>query len=101
MPFWTLRRKAFAAGTLLVALTFGWAAVVVAVALAGAHDEARSADCRSPPLPPIPPSGRIRDATRLTSSPRGSRSLSPGSSTTEGAHAARKPSGLHRPGRAA
>src|SRR5213595_2169087 len=44
MPFWTLRRKAFAAGTLLVALTFGWAAVVVAVALAGAHDEARSAD---------------------------------------------------------
>ena len=44
MPFWTLRRKAFATGTLLVALTFGWAAVVVAVALAGAHDEARSAD---------------------------------------------------------
>src|SRR5207237_2695583 len=44
MPFWTLRRKAFAAGTLLVALTFGWAAVVVAVALAGAHDEARSSD---------------------------------------------------------
>src|SRR6266513_4282449 len=44
MPFWTLRRKVFAAGTLLVALTFGWAAVVVAVALAGAHDEARSAD---------------------------------------------------------
>src|SRR5213596_1748542 len=44
MPFWTLRRKVFAAGTLVVALTFGWAAVVVAVALAGAHDEARSAD---------------------------------------------------------
>src|SRR2546430_11574438 len=44
MPFWTLRRKVVAAGTLLVALTFGWAAVVVAVALAGAHDEARSAD---------------------------------------------------------
>src|SRR5216117_3607604 len=44
MPFWTLRRKVFAAGTLLVALTFGWAAVVVAVALAGAHDEARSSD---------------------------------------------------------
>src|SRR2546430_12631356 len=44
MPFWTLRRKVVAAGTLMVALTFGWAAVVVAVALAGAHDEARSAD---------------------------------------------------------
>src|SRR3989442_7880961 len=44
MPFWTLRRKLVAAMVLLVALTFGWAAVVVAVALAGAHDEARSAD---------------------------------------------------------
>src|SRR5690242_1817843 len=44
MPFWTLRRKFVAAVTLLVALTFGWAAVVVAVALTGAHDEARSAD---------------------------------------------------------
>src|SRR5947209_6847395 len=44
MPFWTLRRKVVAAGTLMVALTFGWAAVVVAVALAGAHDEARSAE---------------------------------------------------------
>src|SRR2546430_3513538 len=44
MPFWTLRRKVVAAGTLMVALTFGWAAVVVAVALAGAHDEARSSD---------------------------------------------------------
>src|SRR6266566_3793882 len=28
MPFWTLRRKVFAAGTLLIALPFGWAAVV-------------------------------------------------------------------------
>src|SRR5881398_3041724 len=44
MPFLTLRRKVVAAVTLLVALTFGWAAVVVAVALAGAHDEARSSD---------------------------------------------------------
>src|ERR1041385_3522706 len=44
MPFWTLRRKFVAAVTLLVALTVGWAAVVVAVALTGAHDEARSAD---------------------------------------------------------
>ena len=43
MPFWTLRRKLVAAMVLLAALTFGWAAVVVAVALAGAHDEARSA----------------------------------------------------------
>jgi len=44
MPFWTLRHKLVAAMVLLAALTFGWAAVVVAVALAGAHDEARSAD---------------------------------------------------------
>src|SRR5437867_13092562 len=44
MPFWTLRRKVFAAVTLRIALTVGWAAVVVAVALTGAHDEARSAD---------------------------------------------------------
>src|SRR6266568_875363 len=42
MPFWTPRRKVVA--TVTIALTFGWAAVVVAVALAGAHDEARSAD---------------------------------------------------------
>src|SRR5436853_1028361 len=44
MPFWTLRRKVVAAVTLMIALTFSWAAVVVAVALTGAHDEARSAD---------------------------------------------------------
>src|SRR5256885_15870980 len=44
MPFWSLRRRVVAAGTVMLALTFGWAAVVVAVALAGAHDEARSAD---------------------------------------------------------
>src|SRR2546430_6453340 len=44
MPFWTLSRKVVAAVSVMVALTFGWAAVVVAVALAGAHDEARSAD---------------------------------------------------------
>src|SRR5229473_1435351 len=44
MPFWTLRRKVVAAVTLMIGLTFGWAAVVVAVALTGAHDEARSAD---------------------------------------------------------
>src|SRR2546426_5590802 len=44
MPFWTLRRKVVATVTLMIALTFGWAAVVVAVALAGTHDEARSSD---------------------------------------------------------
>src|SRR5205809_687835 len=44
MPFWTLRRKLVAAVTVMVALTFGWAAVVVAVALAGAHDQATVAD---------------------------------------------------------
>ena len=44
MPFWTLRRKVVAAVTLMIGLTFGWAAVVVAVALTGAHDEARSSD---------------------------------------------------------
>ncbi len=44
MPFWTLRRKLVAAMVLLAALTFGWAAVVVAVALAGAHDQATTAD---------------------------------------------------------
>src|SRR5437773_5633683 len=44
MPFWTLRRKVVATVALMIAVTFGWAAVVVAVALAGAHDEARTAD---------------------------------------------------------
>jgi uncharacterized SAM-binding protein YcdF (DUF218 family) len=44
MPFWTLRRKLVAAVMVMVALTFGWAAVVVAVALAGAHDQATTAD---------------------------------------------------------
>src|SRR5437773_7349337 len=44
MPFWTLRRKLTAIVVVMVALTFGWAAVVVAVALAGAHDQATTAD---------------------------------------------------------
>jgi len=44
MPFWTLRRKLVAAMVVLAALTFGWAAVVVAVALASAHDQATTAD---------------------------------------------------------
>jgi uncharacterized SAM-binding protein YcdF (DUF218 family) len=44
MPFWTLHRKVVAAGVVMLALLFGWAAVVVAVALAGAHDQATTAD---------------------------------------------------------
>ena len=44
MPFWTLRRRVVAAGLCTLALAFGWAAVVVAVALAGAHDQATTAD---------------------------------------------------------
>src|ERR1051326_2361521 len=44
MPFWTLRRKLTAAGVVILLLVLGWASIVVAVALAGAHDEARSAD---------------------------------------------------------
>jgi len=44
MPFWTLRRK-FAVGALaLVVLAFGWAAMVVAVALIATRDQARTAD---------------------------------------------------------
>lgn len=44
MPFWTLRRKVIAVGAVTIALALGWAAVVVAVALAGAHDQATTAD---------------------------------------------------------
>src|SRR5437588_11364238 len=44
MPFWTLRRKLGAARVVVLLLAFGWAAVVVAVALAGAHDQATTAD---------------------------------------------------------
>src|SRR5437773_5280815 len=44
MSFWTWRRKLTAGIAVVLLLTFGWAAVVVAVALAGAHDEARSSD---------------------------------------------------------
>src|SRR5438046_1636311 len=44
MPFWTLRRKLAAAGVVVLLLAFGWAAVVVAVALASAHDQATPAD---------------------------------------------------------
>jgi uncharacterized SAM-binding protein YcdF (DUF218 family) len=42
MPFWTGRRRLVVA--LLLLLVLGWAAVVVAVAVTGANDEARPAD---------------------------------------------------------
>jgi uncharacterized SAM-binding protein YcdF (DUF218 family) len=42
MPFWTGRRRLAVA--LLLLLVLGWAAVVVAVAVTGASDEARPAD---------------------------------------------------------
>jgi uncharacterized SAM-binding protein YcdF (DUF218 family) len=44
MPFWTLRRKLVAGLVLGVLLAFGWAAVVLAAALAGSRDQATSAD---------------------------------------------------------
>src|SRR5690349_21915464 len=44
MPFWTLRRRVGAAIVGIIVLTFGWASVVVAVALASAHDQATTAD---------------------------------------------------------
>lgn len=44
MPFWTLRRRVAAAGAVILLLALGWASIVVAVALAGAHDEATTAD---------------------------------------------------------
>lgn len=44
MPFWTLRRRLGAAGAVAILLAFGWGAVVVAVALAAARDEATTAD---------------------------------------------------------
>ncbi len=44
MPFWTWRRRLWAGVAAVVALAFGWAAVVVAVALAAARDQATTAD---------------------------------------------------------
>src|SRR5258706_9118401 len=44
MPFWTLRRKLVAGVIVMIALTFGWAAVVLAVAVEGARDQATTAD---------------------------------------------------------
>src|SRR5713101_4678775 len=44
MPFWTLRRRLLAVAAGAVALTLGWAAVVVAVALTAARDQATTTD---------------------------------------------------------
>src|SRR5437867_5061663 len=44
MSFWTWRRKLTAGVVVTVVLAFGWAAVVVAVALAAARDQATTAD---------------------------------------------------------
>src|SRR5437899_12857309 len=44
MPFWTLPRKLAGALVLAIVLALGWAAVVVAAALAAARDQATSAD---------------------------------------------------------
>jgi uncharacterized SAM-binding protein YcdF (DUF218 family) len=44
MPFWNLRRGFVAALAGLIVLGVGWAAVVVAVALAGEHDQATTSD---------------------------------------------------------
>ena len=44
MPFWTLRRKLAVAALGVATLALGWAAVVVAVAVTAARDQATSAD---------------------------------------------------------
>ncbi len=44
MSFWTLRRRLTGVVLVLVLLTAGWAAVVVAVAVTGARDQATTAD---------------------------------------------------------
>jgi len=44
MPFWTVRRVFKTAVLMFVLLLFGWAAVVVAVAVQGARDQATTAD---------------------------------------------------------
>ena len=44
MPFWTLRRAFGAAAVLAVSLAVGWAAVVLAVAVTAARDQATTAD---------------------------------------------------------
>ena len=44
MPFWTFRRVFKTAALLVVVLLLGWAAVVLAVAVQGARDQAATAD---------------------------------------------------------
>ena len=44
MPFWTLRRAFGAAAVLALSLAVGWAAVVLAVAVTAARDQATTAD---------------------------------------------------------
>jgi uncharacterized SAM-binding protein YcdF (DUF218 family) len=44
MPFWTVRRRAMTAAVVIMLLTFGWAAVVLTVAVTAARDEATTAD---------------------------------------------------------
>src|SRR5881397_3944589 len=44
MPFWTLRRSFGAAAVLALSLAVGWAAVVLAVAVTAARDQATTAD---------------------------------------------------------
>ena len=44
MSFWTIRRRLTGVVLVLVLLTAGWAAVVVAVAVTGARDQATTAD---------------------------------------------------------
>src|SRR3989441_10626927 len=44
MAFWTLRRSFGAAAVLAVSLALGWAAVVLAVAVTAARDQATTAD---------------------------------------------------------
>src|SRR5256884_6710164 len=44
MAFWTLRRSFGAAAVLAVSLGLGWAAVVLAVAVTAARDQATTAD---------------------------------------------------------
>src|SRR5207249_2390027 len=44
MPFWTLRRAFGAAAVLALSLDVGWAAVVLAVAVTAARDQATTAD---------------------------------------------------------
>jgi uncharacterized SAM-binding protein YcdF (DUF218 family) len=44
MPFWTVRRRLVLAAVVIVLLVLGWAAIVLAVAVTAARDEATTAD---------------------------------------------------------